>query len=71
VGTDAGGFFGGIGHPVVEGDADAAALVWIVDYYEANEVAPGEEAGAQGIFAAKHVVQDEGHVVVFEELGYG
>ena len=71
VGADAGGFFGGGDHPLIEGVADGAALGLVFDDDEANEVAARDQAGAHGILAREHAVEDEGHVVIFEELGYG
>ena len=71
VGADAGGFFCGGNHPLIEGAADAAALGLVFDDDEADEVATGGQAGGHGILAREHAVEDEGHVVVFEELGDG
>ena len=68
MGADAGGFFGGGDHPLIEGGADAAALGLVFDDDEADEVAAGGEARAHEIVAREHAVEDEGHVVVFEEL---
>ena len=68
VGGDAGGFFGGGEHPLVEGSADAAALGLVFDDDEAKEAASGGEAGAQGIDLGEHAIEGEGHVVVFGEL---
>jgi hypothetical protein len=58
-------------HPLIEGGADAAALVGVFDYHEAQEAASGSEAGAHGIDAGEHAVEGEGHVVVFGELENG
>src|SRR5689334_5568533 len=69
MGADAGGFFGGGDHPLVESAADAAALDRVFDDYIANKVAAGEQAGAHGILVREHAVEDESHVVVFKELG--
>ena len=66
-----GGFFGGRGHPLIEGAADGAALGLVFDDDEAYEVAAGRKAGGHGILAREHAVEDEGHVVIFEELGDG
>ena len=43
----------------------------VFDHDEADKVAAGDQAGAHGILAREHAVEDEGHVVVFEELGDG
>ena len=56
---------------MIEGGADAAALVSVFDYYEAQEAASGGQAGAHGIDAGEHAVEGEGHVVVFGELEDG
>ena len=66
---DSRGFFGGGEHPLIQCVADAVALSLVFDDDEADEIAPGEQAKAHGIFAREHAVEDEGHVVVFEELG--
>jgi hypothetical protein len=58
-------------HPLIQGVADAAALVSVFDYYEAQEAASGGEAGAHRIDAGEHAVESEGHVVVFGELKDG
>jgi hypothetical protein len=58
-------------HPLIQGGADAAALVAVCDYYEAEEAASGGEAGAHGIDAGEHAVEGERHVVVFGELDDG
>ena len=71
VGADAGRFFGGGDDPLIEGGADAAALGLIVDLDEAHEIASGGQAARHGILVRQHAVEDEGHVVVFEELGDG
>jgi len=68
VGGQAGGLFGGGLHPLIQSGADAAALVSVFDDYEAQEAAPGRQAGAHGVDASKHAVEGEGHVVVFGEL---
>ncbi len=60
-----------VDHPLIEGAADAAALGLVFDDDEADEVAAGGQAGGHGILAREHAVEDEGHVVVFEELGDG
>jgi hypothetical protein len=67
----AGGLFGGIEYPVVEGGADAAALGLVFDDDEAEEAAAGCEASAHGVDTGEHAVQSEGHVVVFGELEDG
>src|SRR5580658_2657610 len=69
--ADAGGFFGGGGQPLIQGGADAAALGRVFDDDEADEIAAGGEARAHQVVAREHAVENEGHVVVFEELGYG
>ena len=71
VGADAGGFFGGGDHPLIEGVAYGAALGLVFDDDEADEVAAESQAVVHGIAALEHAVEDEGHVVVFEELGDG
>jgi hypothetical protein len=58
-------------HPLVQGVADAAALVSVFDHYEAQEAASGGEAGAHWIDAGEHAVESECHVVVFGELKDG
>ncbi len=69
VGADAGRLFGGGNDPLIEGGADAAALGLVVDLDETNEIASGRQARAHGILLRQHAVEDEGHVVVFEEFG--
>src|SRR5271156_3965585 len=71
VGANAARFFGGGEHPLIEGTADAAALVLVFDDDEAQEAASGGKACAHGIDAGEHAVEDEGHVVVFGELEDG
>jgi hypothetical protein len=71
VSADAGRFFGGVAHPLVEGGADAAALFLVLKDDEAEEAAAGCEALAHGIDAGEHAVEGEGHVVVFGELEDG
>jgi len=71
VGGQAARLFGGGEHPLVEGIADAAALVLVFDDYEAQEAESGGEASAHGIDTGEHAVESEGHVVVFGELEDG
>src|SRR5271169_365123 len=71
VGADAGHFLGGGDHPLIEGAADGATLGLVFNDHETDEVAARDEAGAHGILARQHAVENEGHVVVFEELSYG
>jgi hypothetical protein len=56
---------------LIQGGTDAAALVLVFDYYEAEEATAGGKAGAHGIDLGEHAVQGEGHVVVFGELEDG
>jgi hypothetical protein len=53
---------------LIQSGADAAALVSVFDYYEAQEAASGRETSAHGVDASEHAVESEGHVVVFGEL---
>ncbi len=69
--ADASGFFGGGNDPLIEGAADAATLGLVVDLDEANEITSGGQPRAHGVLVRQHAVEDEGHVFVFEELGYG
>ena len=71
VSGDTASFFGGGEHPLIEGAANAAALVLIRDDHEAEEAAPGGQACAHGIDAGEHAVEGEGHVLVFGELDDG
>ena len=71
MGADAGGFFGGRGDPLIEGGADAATLSLVLNDDEADEEVAGGQSGGHGIVARQHAVEDEGHVVVLEELGHG
>ena len=71
VGGDAGGFFGGGEHPLIEGRANTGALSLILDDDEAQEAVTGGEACAHGVGTGEHAVQGEGHVVIFGELEDG
>ena len=52
---------------MIEGAADAAALVLVFDDDEAQETFTGGKAGAHGVDESEHAVEGEGHVVVFGE----
>jgi hypothetical protein len=68
IGGQAAGLFGGGLHPLIQSGADAAALVLVFDYYEAQEAASRRQTRAHGVDAGEHAVEGEGHVVVFGEL---
>src|SRR5579871_3235030 len=69
--ADAGYFFRGRGDPLIQGGANAAALRLLLDHDEAHEVSSGTEPDAHGMVLREHAVEDERHVVIFEELGDG
>jgi hypothetical protein len=56
---------------LIQGAANASALILIFDYDEAEEAFAGSKAGAHGIDASEHAIKGEGHVVVFGELEDG
>jgi hypothetical protein len=56
---------------LIQGGADAAALVAVFDDYETEEALSGGEASAQGVHLGEHAVESERHVVVFGELEDG
>src|ERR1700722_4093755 len=67
----AGGFFGRVHNPLVEGGADAAALGLVIDNHEAKPALARDEAVSHGVDAGEHAVESEGHVIVFGELDDG
>jgi hypothetical protein len=56
---------------LIEGAANVAALILLLDDHEAEEATSGAKACAHGIDAGEHAVEDESHVVVFGELKDG
>jgi hypothetical protein len=71
VGWEAVGLLGRVQQPLVQSRADAATLVSVFDYYEAEAAASGRQTRAHGVDAGEHAVESEGHVVVFGELEDG
>src|SRR5581483_9049138 len=69
--ADAGGLFGRRNDPLSQRGAGVAALDLVLDLDVADEVASGFEARVHGMRARKHAVEDESHVVGFEELSDG
>src|SRR5579871_2576549 len=57
--------------PLIERAVDAAALGFILDDHETDEVASRLEARAHRVVAREHAIEGEGHVVSLEELGDG
>ena len=55
--------------PLVERVADAAAMNFVFDDHETDEIAARVQVGLHRIPAGKHAIEDEGHVVSLEKLG--
>jgi hypothetical protein len=56
---------------LIQGAANAAALVLVFDDDETQETFSRSKASAHGIDEGEHAIEREGHVVVFRELEDG